>query len=116
MRILAERRSFPEPLHQLALAGLHDSDPLVERCAAEALLTHPAAANVRPLLELCHRIPADDTHLRHMVRMALRDQVRDAAAWQQVVGAAWDERDLRALAGLYRPPFCMWRTDRHTDA
>ncbi len=100
MRILEQRQPFPEDLHKLAVAGLKDGDPLVRRCAAQALGSHPAAANVRPLLELRHNIPADDTHLLFVVRMALRDQLVPAATWKELQSEKWSDRDARAIADV----------------
>jgi putative heme-binding domain-containing protein len=75
-RILTERAKLTPAERELALAGLKDTDPLVQRCAAEALGAHPEPANLAPLLELRRRVPPEDTHLLHAVRMALRDQMR----------------------------------------
>jgi putative heme-binding domain-containing protein len=84
MRVLVERPRLSTRLHAILVAGLNDSDAFVQRAAAEALGTHPEPANIRPLLDLRHRVPLDDTHLLHMVRMALRDQLRTPAAWQHL--------------------------------
>lgn len=106
MRVLAERRQWLEydPAvvsdRQLVLEGLKDGDPFVKRAAAEALGAHPAPEHVRPLLDLYHAVPADDTHLMHVVRMALRDQLRASSVWAQLPLAEWSERDHRALADV----------------
>jgi putative heme-binding domain-containing protein len=60
---------------ELVRKALKDSDPYARRAAAEALGLHPDATNVGPLLELWNGTPAEDTHLVHMTRMALRDQL-----------------------------------------
>jgi putative heme-binding domain-containing protein len=100
MRVLAERGGISASLHSLIVGRLTDSDAFVERTAAEALGTHPDPANIRPLLDLRHRVPSDDTHLLHMVRMALREQLRPATAWQKLPTTAWTERDARAIADV----------------
>ena len=65
------------PLLSNALRDLtRDSDALVRRCAAEALGAHPAKENIRVLLSLLNQVPADDDHLLHGTRIALRDQLR----------------------------------------
>ncbi len=61
---------------------------------------HPAPENVRPLLDLRHGVPADDTHLMHVVRMALRDQFRPAGAYDHLPRDGWTERDARAVADV----------------
>jgi putative heme-binding domain-containing protein len=100
MRTLAERKALPGPLHRLALAGLKDANAHVQRAAAEALGRHPQADNLQPLLQLRHAVPAEDTHLLHMVRMALRDQLRPAETWKHLEGVKLSKQDARALADV----------------
>jgi putative heme-binding domain-containing protein len=100
MRVLSERKELPKEERALALTGLKDRDAFVQRAAAEALGQHPRADNLRPLLDLKHAVPAADTHLLHMTRMALRNQLKPAATWKQVGQTRWDERDARALADV----------------
>jgi len=99
-RVLSERPKLTPMQHDLALAGLKDSDANVQRAAADALGRHPAAENIRPLLDLRHAVPKDDTHLLHVVRMALRDQLRPAANWQNIAAVIHNERDARAIADV----------------
>jgi putative heme-binding domain-containing protein len=99
MRILADRFPLTDLQHGLILAGLRDPDPFVQRAAADALGTHPAAANISPLLALRHSAPADDPQLVHMVRMGLRNQLREASAWDQLPNPL-TERDARAIADV----------------
>ncbi len=99
-RILSERSALPPDLHALALAGLKDQDANVRRAAADALGRHPDAEDIRPLLDLRHAVPAEDTHLLHVVRMALRDQLRPASVWAKLAGQKWSEADERALADV----------------
>jgi putative heme-binding domain-containing protein len=72
---------------------------MVQRAAAEALGQHPDPANLRPLLDLWHATPASDNQLIHTTRIALRNQLRPAAAWSQLPPIR-DERDARALADV----------------
>ncbi|MGL4551532.1 MAG: DUF7133 domain-containing protein, partial [Gemmataceae bacterium] len=83
-RILAERAEWAGPERGLAHEGLKDASPNVRRAAAEAVGRHPAPASLGPLLALRKAVPAGDTHLLHVVRMALRDQLRRADAWKHV--------------------------------
>lgn len=83
LSVLADRE-WPSSRSSLA-AGvrgqLEDADPFVRRAAADALGRHPAPENLAPLLELWKSAPADDTHLIHAARMALRDQLRAPGAY-----------------------------------
>ena len=80
--ILGERKQWSEAERALAWAGLRDTSPHVRRAAADALGRHPDPQNIRPLLDVFASILPNDTHLRHVVRMALRDQLRLVASWE----------------------------------
>jgi putative heme-binding domain-containing protein len=100
MRVLAERSDLSPVERGLVLGALKDADPFVQRCAADVLGRHPGPANLGPLLELRHHVPAADTHFLHVVRMALRDQLLAKAAWQEVNVRKWSSADLQALADV----------------
>jgi putative heme-binding domain-containing protein len=100
MRVLSETSPLSGPLHELALAGLRDSDPFVKRAAADALGRHPDRANIRPLLDLRRSASSNDTHLVHVVRMALRDQLRPDSAWSFLEDLTLSERDARDVADV----------------
>ncbi|HEV2296079.1 MAG TPA: PVC-type heme-binding CxxCH protein [Tepidisphaeraceae bacterium] len=85
MRILSETHPWGDAQHMLALEGLKDPDPLVQRCAADALGTHPHVTHIHPLLELRHGVAAADTHLLYVVRMALRNQLAAPGAIDAVL-------------------------------
>jgi putative membrane-bound dehydrogenase-like protein len=101
MRILAESADLGDGRRDLAVAGLGDSNPLVRRCAAEALGRHPGPEFIRPLLEARHAADPRDTHLTHVVRMALRDQFRDGSSFPgpEALGG-YSEADRRAIADV----------------
>lgn len=113
--ILAERPSLPANLRGAVTARLHDADAQVRRAAASALGRHPDASSLRPLLALLHAAPADDTHLIHVARMALRDTLRAPGAWDAVSRGPWDARDSRDLAaaalGLPTPEAARYLLD-----
>ncbi len=99
-RILSAKHGLPVTLRRLAVIGLGDKDAFVQRAAAEALGAHPMADNVMPLIQLRQNVPADDTHLLHAVRMALRDQLRQEEIWSNIDLAQFDEKAKRALADV----------------
>jgi putative heme-binding domain-containing protein len=99
-RLLGETPALTRPLRDLVLQGMSDPDPLVRRCAAAALGRHPDAAFIRPLLDLRQAADPDDTHLVHVVRMALRDQFRTEAGWAALETGTWTERDRRDVADV----------------
>jgi putative heme-binding domain-containing protein len=100
MRILAGRKSLTAGQRKLVLAGLKDSSANVQRAAADALGQHPAAANLQPLLELRHKVPAGDAHLLYVVRMSLRNQLRPGENWKPVMAERWSNPDLEAITDV----------------
>jgi putative heme-binding domain-containing protein len=99
-RILSERSKLTPAQHELALGGLKDADPNVQRAAADALGQHAdVGKNLRGLLDLRHAVPAEDTHLLHVVRMALRNQLLQGDSWKNLP-AEISERDARAIADV----------------
>src|SRR5262249_14628136 len=48
----------------------------VRRAVVEALASHPHADNIKPLLALIPKIPAEDTHLKYAARLALRNSLQ----------------------------------------
>lgn len=99
-RILSETFPWTPAQDQLALAGLRDANPYVQRAAADALGTHPQGSHVRPLLELRQQSPPADIQLRHVVRMALRNQLRAPDAIANLPLASLDASDSSALADV----------------
>jgi putative membrane-bound dehydrogenase-like protein len=100
MKVLAERAELARPLSELATNRLADADPFVRRAAAEVLGRHPSLASIRPLLALRQSTSADDTHLIHVVRMALRDQLKTAEVWAQLESLGLNARDRRDIADV----------------
>ena len=76
MKALAERSDWAEGERLRVIVALTDDDAFVRRAAAEALGQHPHAGNVEPLIDLWSATSADDTHLIHVARIALRNNVR----------------------------------------
>jgi putative heme-binding domain-containing protein len=99
-RVLTERAELAPKMRELVLDALEDADPFVQRCAAEALGRHSQTDNVKPLLELRQRVDGRDTHLLHVVRMALRDQLRSAETWMKFDFTKLADNDLRAIADV----------------
>ncbi len=101
-RMLSENSNWNSERRQLALAGLQDKDPFVQRAAADALGQHPAPEQVSTLLETLSAVSSDDILLKHGVRMAVRDQLRlpgvlDALRTASITA---DQRQLLADAAL----------------
>ncbi len=98
LKALAEQPEWSAATRKNVLARLSDDDAFVRRAAADALGQHPHLSQVAPLLELIHATPEDDTHLRHMARMALRNQIRSAAILTDVQSRPLSAADWQELA------------------
>jgi putative heme-binding domain-containing protein len=98
-RLLANRSEWPEDHRSLVLNALDDPDAAVRRAAADALGRHPQPANIRPLLDLLKRTDPADTHLVHVARIALRDQLLPAPAWANLPQSL-DPRDRELIADV----------------
>jgi len=105
MRILADRPELGEEGKALALLAIEGDAPAdVRRAAVEVLDRHPSPDQIRPLATFAAFLgqvaPTADTHLRHVARMALRDQLRDEPAWAKVAGLPLGAAEEKALADV----------------
>ena len=99
MRIIGERGKWSDSIRSAALLGLADPDPFVRRAAAEGIGRHPDPMQVRPLLEALANADPADTHLVHVLRMALRDQLVPIDTWSAMPEPLTGS-DRRALADV----------------
>ena len=76
MKALAETAQWPMELSNAALRGLSDKNPFVRRAAVDAFGQHPDEPVLSGLVQLLTLVPADDDHLRHVFRMAIRNHLR----------------------------------------
>ena len=86
-------------LREAAVAALTNSTAIVQRAAADALGANPAVENLVPLLQLQAKVPAEDTHLAYVVRLALREQLRLPGAFARV-GDSLGAEESRAFANI----------------
>ena len=100
LRVLVERKVLSPAERHLTVSALQDSDPLVQRTAADALARHPAFENIAPLLALRRRATEEDTHLVFMTRKALRDQLLLPDNFVRLAKAEPSEPDARAIADV----------------
>lgn len=99
MKALAERPDWTTgkpDLAALVRGKLSDNDAFVRRAAADALGRHPQSESVEPLLKLWAETAADDTHLIHVARMALRDHLRAPGMYADIFWVADENADFAA--------------------
>ena len=87
-------------LRDLALGGLKDENAQVRRNAAEALARHLRPGQHPPSADLRQSAATDDSHLIHVVRMALRDQFRAGLAWEAFAALPRNPRDESDVADI----------------
>jgi len=86
IRVLAEMDSWRPAHAEMARHGLTDSDPYVQRAAADALGRHGLPENVMPLLGLRQVAPTNDEELVYVSRMSLRNQLLADETFKAVEG------------------------------
>lgn len=97
-RILADKPYGYEGWQSLAFAGLKDTDGMVRRNAAEALGQGPKQEQVGPLLVALADCPNEDTHQRHVIRMAIRNHLKNAEILAAVRKLPHSPEQLESLA------------------
>ncbi|MEO7300261.1 MAG: PVC-type heme-binding CxxCH protein [Verrucomicrobiota bacterium] len=100
MRVLSEKKSLEQCWTGLVIGRTQDTDPYVQRAAADALGRHVSADALAGLLALRARVPAEDSLLLHVTRMALRNQLLDSKTFASVLKIELPEADSRALADV----------------
>ena len=101
LKLLAERPQWSQAVKDLAMRGLENGDPFVQRAAAEALGTRADVLHLYALAHARQKVSAQDTHLLHAVRLALRNQWRDAKLAKTIPNLSFPAGDgLEALADV----------------
>ena len=80
-RLLGERGEASRQTRIWLRQGLSDSDPSVNRAAVMAIMHCRDPLHIDPLINLYRATPANDVHLRHAIRMALRDNSREPSVF-----------------------------------
>lgn len=100
MKVLAETHPWGDAQRKMGLAGLKDVDFHVRRAAADALGRHPDASHVKALLSTLSEVADDSPFLKHALRIALRNQLRESAVFDAVRKAPLTSRDAGAVADV----------------
>ena len=100
MRVLSESSDWTNRQRQQAFAGLTDPDLNVRRAAAEAMTTHPNPRYVSPIIRALNQTTSNTPHLRHMLRIALRNQLRDETTLSRLTKRSLKQTDEDAIADV----------------
>ena len=122
----AELGSWDEATRDWVLERLTDPHPVVRRRAAAALARHPHGRHVAALIDAFAAAAADDVQLVHTLKLALRNQLRDADGLAELavsIDAMEESRSLFVVDLLLATgsgPAAEWTfrflRDRHPDA
>ncbi len=99
-RVLAEMESTSVSAGKWLVAGLNDPDSLTRRAAAMAATVHQSESLIGPLIQCFNNIPASDVHLRHAVRMALRNYLRNDEWFSRLTQTELSKADIQLLGSL----------------
>ena len=99
MRMLTETADLSTSQRRRLVDGLSDDNVRVRRISAEAVGVHGEKAGFRILLTLLETTPNDDVYLRHTVRIALRNLLRDQPSLFDTVNSL-SNRQQRELVSM----------------
>ena len=99
-RIAAAQKNWTPKKSEMVLAGLRDRSLQVRRAAADALARRSSAGHVRHLLAALRQVPANDEHLRHALRIALRNNLHAVADPAKFADLRNDPANLRELMSV----------------
>ncbi|MDA1166529.1 MAG: dehydrogenase, partial [Planctomycetota bacterium] len=83
-RVLGELEPVPAEVLPWIVQGFSDDDGRVRRAAVSASTAHPTVATLQPLIALHSGTPDADPHLRHSIKMALRNHLEQPQMLQQL--------------------------------
>lgn len=94
------KRRGHELIQRVKEASKHHGSGQLGRAEADFMTAVPNAENVPWLLEALKGIAADDTHLRHAYRIALRETLRDPAGFTALKGQELNDNMVRLVADI----------------
>ena len=86
-RAIGELPQTDPAMDDVLVQGLKDQDPLARRAAAASLARVMTTAAIQPLLQAVLNVDPQDTFLRHQLRIALRNQLRDVEDLTDIAGS-----------------------------
>lgn len=92
-----ERERLKKEIAEVRKIG---GDPQVERAIVDWMTADPKPEHLGELLSRLERVNPQDTHLRHAIRIALRETLRDPAALRALKGTKVSEAMQRQVAGV----------------
>jgi putative heme-binding domain-containing protein len=100
MRVLSESPIWTNAQRRHALAGLADPDLNVRRAAADAFTTHSDPRHVSRIINVLSDTTSKTPLLRHTLRIALRNQLRDETTLSRLTQQTLKRADKDAIADV----------------
>jgi putative heme-binding domain-containing protein len=97
-KLLANYLQLSDQQLSLAVRDLSDSDPHVQRAAAELLSRHPNPKSYKALITLHTKVPAYDSHLSYTALMALSNHLQKREILQMAIKGRWNEKEAGLIA------------------
>ncbi|MDA1013388.1 MAG: FG-GAP-like repeat-containing protein [Planctomycetota bacterium] len=97
-RMLAETHPAPPQTATWISHGLERFPP-IQRVAATAATRHSFQSLIAPLIALHRKTPKEDVHLRHVLRMALRNHLQNPS-WFRGLTKSIEPHDVELIAGI----------------
>ena len=93
---------FHALVERILLTGFRDSSPMVRRAAVAASSRHTArySGDLPALMRMLHTTDLADVHLRHSIRIALRDHLLNEESFREIASQSPLAMDRLALADL----------------
>ncbi len=99
-RVLAEYLVGEDaPVAELLNGGMNDEVPSVQRAAVQASAIHRREENIPVLLKLFHSADPQDVHLKHVIKISLRDHFLNLP-WYHKTIASISNADIPLVAGI----------------
>lgn len=99
-KLIAERSEWTNFEREIGSRLLSDVDPFVRRAAVDALGRHGGLGDISHLLAMLATTSADDTHLVHTIRIAIRNLMANAERLAELPLESFSSVDLKTIAGI----------------
>ncbi len=97
-KLMANYLHLSEKQLSWGIRDLLDSDPHVQRAAAEMLSRHPDPKSYKALVTLHTKVPSYDSHLAYTALMALSNHLQKKEILQMAINESWNEEEARLIA------------------
>ncbi|MCL6258708.1 c-type cytochrome [Aquiflexum sp. TKW24L] len=97
-KILSNYDQLSERQYAKAIEDLSDTDPHVQRAAAELLSRHPNPKAYKKLVELHSKIPIYDSHLAYTMLMSLSNHFQEKEILQMALKENWQDQQAKVVA------------------